>query len=39
MKRIILRDGPTTLPADDPAYGDCRQYSLQEITRGLVEFT
>lgn len=39
LKRLIIRDDPTTLPADDPAYGDCRQYSIKEVIQGLIDFT
>ncbi len=38
LKRIIIRDGKTTLPANDPAFGDCRQYTLEEVARGTIEF-
>jgi hypothetical protein len=38
LKRIIIRDGPTTLPADDPSLGACQQYSVQEVASGQIEF-
>lgn len=38
LKRIIIRDGPTSLPADDPALGICQQYTLEEATGGQIEF-
>lgn len=37
LKRLIIRDGPTTLPADDPDLGDCRQYTIAEVMRGKIE--
>ncbi len=38
LKRIIIRDGATTLPADDPALGNYRQYSISEVKGGKIDF-
>ncbi len=38
LKRIIIRDGPTTDPPDDPAFGPCRQYTVAEVAQGGIEF-
>ena len=35
---VIIRDGPTTLPLDAAEFGTCRQYTVEEVANGQVEF-
>ncbi len=38
LKRVIVRDGPTTLPLDDPEFGPCPQFTPADVESGGIEF-
>ena len=38
LKRVIVRNGPTTLPLDDPEFGQCPQFTPAQVESGGIEY-